>query len=298
MTNLYSYFKDVDAEILKNELLKKHSNFQIGGKCSLMVIPKNKKAIIDTFKIVVSKSLKFFILGKGANVLFLDEGYDGVVIKLSSKYSNVYVDKNDVICDAGVTIAKLCTIALKNNLSGLEFAFGIPGTLGGAVYMNAGAYGGEFKDIIKDVTYIEATGEITTKNVDDLDFEYRHSFFSNKNLCILSATLRLKEDSANNIKQKMDELLEKRVSKQPYFKPSAGSTFKRPQGNYASYLIEQCGLKGFKIGGAMVSEKHSGFVINDDGATSEDVLNLINHIKKDVFEKTGYFLECEVQIIK
>ena len=223
-----------------------------------------------------------------------DKGIRGLVIKLAKGFEDVQVDGTKMICNCGILLSKLSNIALRSNLSGLEFASGIPGTLGGAIYMNAGAYGGEMKDVVKKVVYYK-NGKL--QETDKLDFGYRHSVFSDTDAVILSAELELKCGKYEEIKAKMEDFSQRRSDKQPLSLPSAGSTFKRPEGFFAGKLIEDAGLKGYKIGGAMVSEKHSGFVVNIDDASCEDVLGLISHIQKVVFEKFGVKLETEVKIL-
>lgn len=298
--DFYSYFNDknIDAKFYVNEELKNHTNFKTGGICPLIITPNDENSLIEILRIIKENKLRYFILGSGANVLFLDEGYDGIVIKLSSRYAKYSIKENVIEAFCGISIFKLSILALKHNLSGMEFAFGIPGTLGGAIFMNAGAYGGEFKNIISSVKFLDEDNNIIEKKCNELDFSYRHSLFSDNNYCIISAKLNLNYSNYVDIKVKMNELIRKRLSKQPYFYPSAGSTFKRPEGNYASYLIETCGLKGVRVNGACVSEKHSGFIINDNNATSKDILDLIGIVKEKVYKNTGYNLECEVQIIK
>jgi len=291
-------FEQNSIEVKENIQLKDYSNFKVGGLCKALALPKTDDEIIKIIKILKSENIKYMVLGKGANVLFSDEGYDGVIIKLASNFSFIKVIGDTIVCDTGVSLSKLCKTALEHSLSGLAFAFGIPGTVGGAVYMNAGAYGGEMKDVVKKVTYIDENANVQKITNGDLDFNYRHSFFSDKGLVITNVTFQLQKGDQNEIKRTMDELFNKRVSKQPYNKPSAGSTFKRPLGNYASKLIDECGLKGKTVGGAMVSDLHAGFIINDNNATSKDILNLINLVKKEVEDKTGYTLECEVKIIE
>lgn len=298
--DFYSYFnnKNINAKFYINEELKNHTNFKTGGICPLIITPNDENSLIEVIKTIKENNFKYFILGSGANVLFLDNGYDGIVVKISSRDARYSIKGNIIEAFCGISIFKLSMLALKHNLSGLEFAFGIPGTLGGAIFMNAGAYYGEFKNIIYSVRFLDKDNNIIEKKCDDLDFSYRHSMFSDNNYCIISAKIHLNHSNYFDIKTKMNELIRRRLSKQPYFLPSAGSTFKRPKGNYASHLIEICGLKGFRVNGACVSEKHSGFIVNDNNATSKDILDLIDIVKEKVYKNTGYNLECEVQIIK
>lgn len=242
--------------------------------------------------------MDYYFMGNASNVLVSSKGYDGAIILISDNLNKIELVSQDIIyCEAGATLSRLCKFALKNSLSGLEFAYGIPGTVGGSIYMNAGAYGGEIKDVLKTCTFMDECGEIKTLPADMLDLSYRHSIFTDTEMCILSGTFCLKKDNPDQIKTLMEKYLSSRKEKQPLEFPSAGSTFKRPKGNYASALIEQCGLKGFCVGGAMVSEKHSGFIVNVGNATSDDVLKLIEQVQSIVLNKTGYMLECEIKKI-
>lgn len=264
----------------------------------MLVKANTLQQLSELVSLIKDSGENYIFLGNGSNLLVSSKGYDGIVVLVASNLSKIDIlPQNKIYCEAGATLSRLCKIAQVNGLSGAEFAFGIPGSVGGAIYMNAGAYDGEIKDILYSCTFIDDTGEIITLPASELDFSYRHSIFCNKNFCIISAVFVLSEGDKSAIKEKMYGFMESRKSKQPLEFPSAGSTFKRPVGSYASLLIEQCGLKGYRVGGAMVSEKHSGFVINYDNATSDDVLKLIDEVKAIVLEKTGYSLECEIKII-
>ena len=230
--------------------------------------------------------------------MFADEGFSGVVIDVSALDAEIAVEDTVLTAGAGVRLAALCKAALKHGLSGLEFAYGIPGTVGGAVYMNAGAYGGEMKDVLTTVRYLAAEGEVREVPAAELDLRYRHSIFEENSGCILSAQFHLQPGNAADIRAKMDELMAKRVEKQPLDKPSAGSTFKRPAGAFAAALIDQCGLRGYRHGGAAVSDKHCGFVVNLGGATCADVLALCDEVRAIVKEKTGYDLEKEIRVVR
>lgn len=296
--DLKIYCDNLSCEYRINEPLSKHTSFKIGGNADIIIKPKNKEIIKKLIIYLQEKQIPYIILGKGSNVLVSDEGYRGAVIKLDTDFSEIkLIDEETIDASAGTSLTQLCLFAQKNSLTGLEFAYGIPGTLGGAIYMNAGAYGGEIKDILQTVLSIDNKRIEQIHSINDLEMGYRTSRFSNTDECILSAVIKLKKGDANAIKQQMDEILAKRKDKQPLDYPSAGSTFKRPEGTFAGLLIEQSGLKGYSVGGAQVSEKHAGFVINKGGATCKDVLELISHIKATVLEKTGYNLECEVKII-
>lgn len=297
MKDYQSLFSKDDCEILLQEPMRNHTTFKIGGPCKVMFVVKNYKIVPTLLKVLKENNEKIFVLGKGANVLFLDEGYDGVVIKFSNKFAQVQVRGNQLICDSGVTIARMSNTALDNGFTGAEFAWGIPGTVGGAVCMNAGAYHGEFSEIVKEVHYIDENYEMRVIENKDLQFGYRHSFFTDNFGIIIRVIFAFETKDKKEIKARMDKVLEMRLDKQPYTLPSAGSTFKRPEGAYAAALIEECGLKGYQHGDAEVSRKHSGFVVNNNKATSKEVLELIEYVKQVVKEKTGYQLECEVKIV-
>ena len=238
------------------------------------------------------------ILGNGSNLLVSDDGIRGVVIRLDGDFRKItLLDDTTIFCGAGATLAYLCKFALNCGLSGLEFAWGIPGTVGGAVFMNAGAYDGEMKDVVHSVSHISPSGEIGRTEKDDLNFGYRTSIYRSNNMIITGVTLKLKKGNPDEIREKMDDYMLRRSTKQPLEYPSAGSVFKRPEGNFAGALIEQCGLKGKTCGGAQVSEKHAGFIINKSNATAKDVRDLIGEIQKTVSDKTGYNLECELIIL-
>lgn len=278
--------------------LSNHTSFKVGGRCDMLIYPNSLESLAKLHAKCKEVSLNSIILGNGTNVLFTDRGFRGVVFILSNEIGGVTVEGDTIVAQAGASLKKLCITALDNGLTGLEFAYGIPGTVGGAVYMNAGAYGGEVKDVIVSVTAADASGKVITFTRDELDMGYRKSIFTDSDYVILSATFKLNDGDRTEIKDKMDDLMSRRKDKQPLEYPSAGSTFKRPEGTYAGLVIEQSGLKGYTVGGAQVSEKHANFVINKGGATATDIINLIDDVKKIVKEKTGYDLECEVKLIK
>ncbi len=272
--------------------MKNHTTFKIGGNADVVVFPKN----IDELVEIIKNTKNPLILGKGSNVLVSDEGIKGTVV-ITEKVSELEIKDNIITASCGVMLSKIANLALNNSLEGFEFASGIPGTLGGAILMNAGAYGGEMKDVVKSVTFCDENGDIFTIDNNGCEFSYRHSYFSDKKLYVLSAEIELKEGKKGNIREKMDDFNSRRKEKQPLNFPSAGSTFKRPDGYFAGKLISDCGLKGCTIGGAQVSEKHAGFVINTGDATCKDVLSLIEHCKKIVYETFGVELEPEVKIL-
>ncbi len=282
---------------VENEPMSKHTSFKIGGNCKILVYPNNTSQIQDIIKTCQDNDIMYIILGRGSNLLVSDSGYDGVVI-CSNKLNNIkLMSDTEIYCESGVNLIQLCNFALKNSLSGLEFACGIPGSVGGAIFMNAGAYGGEIKDIVQSVKYIDDVGNVYELESSELDFSYRHSFFEDKNYFILSATIKLHKADQHSIRSRMNDLLKKRKTKQPLEFPSAGSTFKRPREGYAAALIEQCELKGKTIGGAQISEKHSGFIVNLGNATCKDVNDLILETQKVVKQRTGIWLEPEIKFI-
>ena len=282
----------------ENEPLAAHCTFKIGGPAQLFVQPQTEQQLCSAAALCKEQAVRYYLLGNGSNILFADEGFAGVVIDISALGSDIAVEGNMLTAGAGVRLAALFRAALEHGLSGLEFAYGIPGTVGGAVYMNAGAYGGEMKDVLTVVRYLTAEGEVVQASAAELDLSYRHSIFEENGGCILSAQFALQPGNAADIRAKMDELMAKRVDKQPLDKPSAGSTFKRPAGAFAAALIDQCGLRGFRHGGAAVSDKHCGFVVNLGGATCADVLALCDEVRAIVKEKTGYELEKEIRVVK
>lgn len=283
-------------EIKKNESMKNHTSFKIGGEADLFCEPACCDDIRELIAYAKDKNIPVTVIGNGSNLLVGDRGIRGLVIKIDRNFSSSEINGNIIKAESGILLSKLAASALKAGLSGLEFASGIPGTLGGGIYMNAGAYGSEMSNVVKSVTYLE-NGDVKTISGKDAAFGYRRSIFTERAAVILSAELELVPEERGEIKAKMDELRLKRTSKQPLSVPSAGSTFKRPEGYFAGKLIEDCGLKGFKIGGAAVSEKHSGFVVNTGGATADDVLRLIRHIQKTVMDKFGVKLETEVKFL-
>ena len=282
--------------ILTNEPMKNHTSFKIGGNADYYVMPETKEQILNIRNFCLDNDIPFYIVGKGSNLLVSDEGLRGVVIKIGRNFSSYSVDGDNITAQSGILLSKLANIALENSLTGFEFASGIPGSLGGAVYMNAGAYDGEIKDVVISTEYIDKNGEIHTVNGVEHDFSYRHSMFSADDI-ILESTLKFTHGNKDEILSYMRELNNRRKEKQPLEHPSAGSTFKRPEGYFAAKLIDDSGLRGYRIGGAMVSEKHCGFVVNVDNATCDDVLKLMDYIKNVVMKKYGVELEAEVKYL-
>ncbi|MEE0913228.1 MAG: UDP-N-acetylmuramate dehydrogenase [Ruminococcus sp.] len=288
------------AEILgcdarKDEPMNKHTTFKIGGNADAYIKVNSLSKLSAILKECRESEVDYMILGNGSNLLVSDEGIRGTVIRLDGDFRQItLIDDTTIYCGAGASLAYLCKFALKCGLTGLEFAWGIPGTVGGAVFMNAGAYGGEMKQAVHSVSHISPSGEIGRIEKDDLNFGYRTSAYRTNNMIITGVTLKLEKGNPDEIRSKMDDYLERRSTKQPLEYPSAGSVFKRPEGAFAGALIEQCGLKGKMCGGAQVSEKHAGFIINKSNATAKDVRDLVSEIQKTVSEKTGYDLECEL----
>ena len=286
------------VEILVAEPMKNHTTFRIGGPADALALPKTPEEVAEVVRFCHEHAQPYYVLGNGSNLLVSDEGYRGLVLQLYRNFNDIQVNGETITVQSGAMLAAVARTAYQTGLTGLEFAYGIPGTVGGAVYMNAGAYGGEMKDVLVSVTYLTREGEIVTEDAANLDLSYRHSIFEENGGCILSAKFHLKRGDSAAIKARMDELMQKRIDKQPLDKPSAGSTFKRPVGAFAAALIDQCGLRGYRHGGAAVSEKHCGFVVNLGGATCADVLALCDEVRAIVKEKTGYELEKEIRVVK
>lgn len=294
---LTQYLIDHDIRFERERALSEMTTFRIGGKAQLVIYPDTTQKAADLISFMFQKGMKYFVMGNGSNLLFSDEPHQTPIIKTDDLNKMSHTDELFTF-GSGVKMVNAANYAASFSYSGMEFAHGIPGSIGGAVYMNAGAYDGAMKDIVCSTRYIDETGKICTLTDEEHDFSYRHSAFSGKQFLILETTLKLKCGDKEQIKAKMADLMQRRKDKQPLHLPSAGSTFKRPEGAYAGQLIEQCGLRGFSIGGAGVSEKHCGFVVNHSKASFKDVINVITHVQETVKEQTGYFLECEVEIIK
>lgn len=289
------------ANYLYDEPLADYTSFKIGGKCDIIVKPNCVDCLREILLCCRKNDIKYYIFGKGSNVLVSDKGLRGVVILLTSDFSKIWQDKDDnevIYCSAGASLSKLCLYAKDRSLTGLEFAYGIPGSVGGALYMNAGAFGGEMKDIVESCFYLDEDFGLKEMKASDMALSYRHSVFCDKKYIIVSVSIRLKKGVFSEIEEKMNDIMERRREKQPLDYPSAGSTFKRPEGDFAARLIEASGLKGYTCGGAQVSEKHSGFVINRNNATFDDVINVVEGVKKKVFQDSGITLECEMLIIE
>ena len=280
--------------VLPTEALSKHTTFKTGGAAKALVYVCDEEKLKAVIKLCKDEKEPFFILGNGSNLLVSDEGFDGIVIKLSGDFLKTSVEGDRLIAGAGVILSKVCMLARDNSLAGLEFAFGIPGTVGGAMVMNAGAYDGEMKKAVESIRMLEADGNVRDYLNDELEFGYRDSILKHKDLIALRTVFKLERGNKTEIAAKMDELLGRRREKQPLEFPSAGSTFKRPEGYYAGKLIEDAELKGLRVGGASVSVKHSGFIVNDQNATSKDIDELINLVRSKVRDKFNVTLEPEV----
>ena len=290
--------KDLGCRVIKNQKLSDYTSFKVGGTCTALIFINSIESASELFSLANKNSVPYLIMGKGSNLLINDNGFDGIVFLIGKDFSKIrLIDETTIECDAGVPLAKAAYFAYQNALTGFEFAWGIPGTVGGAVFMNAGAYGGEIKDIIESVEFIEKTGEVKVYEKEALDLSYRHSVFSTSNCLITKAIFKLPKGDKDKIRARMDELMFRRKDKQPLEFASAGSTFKRPEGDFAARLIQECELKGMSVGDAQVSTKHSGFIINKGNATCNDILCLIEKVKENVLEKTGFALECEVRIV-
>nr|WP_317361657.1 UDP-N-acetylmuramate dehydrogenase [uncultured Blautia sp.] len=279
------------------EPMSKHTTFRIGGPADFYLCPHSTKEVQQTVQICKEENLPYFILGNGSNLLVSDKGYRGAIIQLWKNFSDISVKDCCITAKAGALLSKVAAEALEEGLTGMEFASGIPGTIGGAVFMNAGAYGGEMKDIIKEVKVLDDQGEVRVLSNEEMKLGYRTSIVKEKGYTVLSAVLQLKKGDVSVIRETMEDLKNRRTSKQPLDMPSAGSTFKRPEGYFAGKLIMDSGLRGFSVGGAQVSEKHCGFVVNKGGATAEDVTALIREVQRRVKETFGVELETEVRFL-
>ena len=288
-------------KIIENESLKLHSTFRIGGKAKYFTMPENIEEIAESISFAKEKGLEYMVIGNGSNILFKDEGYDGLIIALTKLKGIELMENNVVRVYAGELMSSIGAFAYNNGLGGMEALAGIPGTIGGRIYMNCGAYGSEIKDVLRKVCYLYSNGETKTFDVSELDLSYRHSIFANDDPAfdgaIVYADIELFPKDKTEIEKKMAEHREARKSKQPLEYPSCGSTFKRPAGYFAAALIDECGLKGKAVGDACVSEKHAGFVINKGEATCAQVLELVEIVKETVFREKGIVLECEIKVV-
>lgn len=300
MTELIENYNDRgnQIEIRKNEPMNRHTTFRIGGSAALFVVPSNEEELVRVCGFIREAGVRYYILGNGSNLLFDDDGFDGAVV-YTGALSEISVDGNVISAGAGAQLVNVCKKAREHALSGMEFAYGIPGSVGGAVFMNAGAYGGEMSQVITESTYLDVC-DLTIKRLplEAHGYGYRESVYKHNNNIIISASFTLTEGDKTEISARMDDFMGRRIDKQPLEYPSAGSVFKRYPGRYTGQMIDEAGLRGYTIGGAQVSEKHAGFIVNRGGATAADVLALIEHIKKTILEKFGCELECEMIYVK
>lgn len=297
MEQLLKTLKELNIKFIENEPMANRTTFKVGGNARVMAFPKSEEEIIAIINSCNDNSVRFIAVGNGSNLLVSDNGIDACVICLGKDFSEIrLLDDETVFAESGASLMKLCRFALENGLSGLEFAYGIPGSCGGAAFMNAGAYGGEMKDALVKCTHITENGERGELSGDALELSYRKSAYSSNGFVITGLYLKLKKGNREEIKAKMEELIQRRRDKQPLEYPSAGSTFKRPPGYFAGALIEECGLKGKSVGGAQVSEKHAGFVINKGGATCDDILKLCEICSDEVYKQKGVRLEMEIRV--
>ncbi len=286
-----------DSNVRCDEPMSSHCTFRAGGTAKYYVIPDEYKKVRDVLRLCVEENIPYYVIGNGSNLLVQDDGFDGVIIEIDSALAKIEINGNEIVAKAGAKLSKIAVKALNESLTGFEFAYGIPGNLGGAVTMNAGAYGGEMKDVLKWVKVLDNNGEMKTLKAEELELGYRTSIIVKEKMIVLEACIELHEGNRDEIEMHMKELMAKRKEKQPLEYPSAGSTFKRPEGYFAGKLIQDAGLKGYRVGGAMVSEKHSGFVINYDNATATDIINLMKDVRKKVYEEFQVTLEPEVKIL-
>lgn len=297
MNRICEYVKNEGISYIENEPMALHTTFKIGGPARLAVFPKNENEISDVIKKCKEENVRYMVVGNGSNLLVADEGIDAVVILLGKEFGEVkLIDDTTIFAEAGASLMKVCRFSLENGLSGLEFAYGIPGSCGGGAFMNAGAYSGELGDVMFRCDHIDQDGNKGSLEGDDLKLAYRHSAYYENGCVITGAYFKMQKADKEEIKAKMDDYMSRRRDKQPLEYPSAGSTFKRPEGNFAGALIEQCGLKGTSVGGAEISTKHAGFVINKGGATCKDVLDLCKKVADTVKAEKGIDLEMEVRV--
>lgn len=299
MIELIELCKKIDCDYAENEPMSRHTTFKIGGNARLVVYPKNEEQISLIAKTAETENIRLIAIGNGSNLLVDDNGIDACVMILDDHMSDIQLIGEDTIfARAGAMLIRVCRFALEHGLTGLEFAYGIPGSCGGGAFMNAGAYGGEMKDILVKCDHIDMEGNKGCLEGENLELSYRHSAYYDNNCIITGLYLKLKKGNKDEIRAKMDDFISRRKSKQPLEFPSAGSTFKRPEGYFAGALIEECNLKGRSVGGAQVSEKHAGFVINKGGATCKDVLDLCRLCSDTVYEQKGVKLEMEIRVTK
>lgn len=286
------------SRIKYNEPMKKHTTVKVGGPCDCLVLPESVEEIKNIISYAKENDIKYYVIGNGSNLLVVDESVHALVIKITNKFAKVIVKEDEIIADAGASVPYVSLLAKNNSLTGFEFACGIPGTVGGGVRMNAGAYGGEVSDIFVEATYLDGNGNVCKIKKVDMEFSYRHTFFTDNPDCIiLSARFKLQKGNIDEIASKMEENSIARKTKQPLEYPNFGSVFKRPEGYFVGKLVQDAGLRGYTIGGAQVSEKHTGFIVNKGDATCKDIVDLIRHVQKTVYDKFGVSLKTEVVFI-
>ena len=292
-----TFLKDNQIQFLQDESLKKHITFKVGGEAKFVAMPQTKHQAANLFKFLKENNIKYYIIGRGSNVIFRDEGFDGVIIKTSNMQNIEFIGEDKVYADSGVVLNVLCKTLQEKSLAGLEFCYGIPGNVGGGLFMNCGAYGGEISSAVCEVEYIDENGNFQKIDVKDCQFSYRHSIFQDNNWFITGCTFKLTKGDKTQILSFMEDIMQRRIDKQPLDKPSAGSSFKRPVGYFAAALIDECGLKGYSIGGAQVSEKHAGFIVNTGNATCNDIVALAEYVERTVMQKKGVAIEKEMIIV-
>lgn len=286
------------GDFFYDEPMKNHTSFCVGGPAKLLIKPNDEEALVEILKSIRKNNYKYYILGNCTNIIVKDKGFDGVIIKLKNKLNDVKkVSDKEIYAGTGASMKKISEFAMENSLTGLEFAHGIPGSLGGAIVMNAGAYDGEIKNVVKSVRLLDEDLNVIEVPGDEMNFSYRHSLVQERNLIVLGATFSLENGDKDEIREKYEDFDQRRADKQPLDMPSAGSTFKRPTGYFAGKLIDDSGLRGFTHKGAGISEKHCGFVVNKNKATAQDVLETIEIVQKVVHDKFDVTLEREVKII-
>ncbi|KAB3533519.1 UDP-N-acetylmuramate dehydrogenase [Alkaliphilus serpentinus] len=286
-----------EENVLQDEPMKNHTSFKIGGPADFLLLPKTIDEIQGIIHICNEEDIEYFVMGNGSNLLISDKGLRRVVIKIAENFNQITLEGNKIMAQGGILLSTLSKHALKASLSGLEFASGIPGTLGGAVTMNAGAYGGEMKDVVKLVRALDKKGNVIDLSIEEMGMGYRTSIIQKEGYIVLEVEMELQEKEYSLIKEKVDDLNFQRTTKQPLHLPSAGSVFKRPEGYFAGKLIQDSNLRGFRIGGAQVSELHCGFIVNVGNATAKDVMDLVKHIQKTVKNNFGVDLETEIKLI-
>ena len=286
-----------DEGVKLEEAMSRHTSFKVGGNAQIFVEPKDEETLKRLLELINTEKINYYVIGNGSNMLVSDKGYKGIIISMLKFTSPSLIENESITISAGKTLKELTELACENSLSGLEFAYGIPGSVGGAVFMNAGAYDGEIKEVLDKVKVMDKEGNVLSLNAGELDLSYRHSNIEEKGYIVLEAKFNLKKADKSAIWEKMQELMARRIDKQPLNFPSAGSTFKRPEGYFAGKLIDDAGLRGYSIGGAKVSDKHCGFIVNADKASAKDVYTLITYVRLKVKDRFGVELEPELRVL-